>query len=431
MNHLSICVALLFFLISDGYSQTRKEEIYTDFVLSQKRASLSRDLRERIIGKTYPLALDSNTEYKYESACESISQFLFTGPDVDSLFDKMFDHYDHLQDETRRSFLEAVYAVAPKKYLSNIREILASENDPKLFSICAAYLYRINSSANNGAFLKTKLVKKFPRYDTVPIVSELEKYLSFHHSWSLQKAPDISQLFLYQRTTRQKVIYSFQRWNRDYPGLAIIQNADGSFARQPGGKLMVFEQLARSGSDLPYFITNGSTPQGVFSIQGIEVAHNLFIGPTPNIQMIMPFESGWEKFFFDHTGTGMDSLELYLELLPSSWRNYQPMMESWWAGRIGRTEIIAHGTTIDPEYFKGRPFYPLAPTLGCLCAKELWNPANGHLLVSEQFNLVSAFQSSPGTKGYVYVINIDDQEKPVSRSEVEGWVNQFEKKNKP
>jgi hypothetical protein len=27
---------------------------------------------------------------------------------------------------------------------------------------------------------------------------------------------------------------------------------------------MVFQQLARSGSDLPYFITNGSTPQGIF-----------------------------------------------------------------------------------------------------------------------------------------------------------------------
>jgi len=423
-------IGVLVLLSNSGSSQSTKEEIYTDFVLSQKRAALYKDLHERMIGKTCTLILDSNSEYKFESACSSISQFLFTGSDVDSLFKKMFDQYDHLQDETKGSLLEAVYAVTTKKYLSNIREILTSENDPKLFSMCAAYLYRNNSSANNGGFLKTKLIKKFPRYDTIPIVSELEKYLSFHHTWSLEKMPDISQLFLYQRTTKQKIIYSFQRWNRDYPGLAIIQNADGSFVRQAGGKLMVFEQLARSGSDLPYFITNGSTPQGVFSIQGIDVAHNLFIGPTPNIQMIMPFEFGWKKFFFDRWQPSMDSLELYLQLLPSSWRNYQPMMESWWAGKIGRTEIIAHGTTIDPEYFKGKPFYPLTPTLGCLCAKELWNTTNGHLLLSEQFNLITAFLSTAGTTGYLYVINVDDQERPVSRGEVESWINQFEKKNK-
>jgi hypothetical protein len=50
------------------------------------------------------------------------------------------------------------------------------------------------------------------------------------------------------------------------------------------------------------------------------------------------------------------------------------------------------------------------------------------LLVSEQFGLVSAFRSSPGDKGYLYVINLDDQQKPVSRGELCKWVSAFEKK---
>ena len=98
------------------------------------------------------------------------------------------------------------------------------------------------------------------------------------------------------------------------------------------------------------------------------------------------------------------------------------MMEAWAAGRIGRTEIIAHGTTIDPEYFKGKPFYPLTPTMGCLCAKELWNPTTGHLLVSEQNNLVNAFLSTPGRKGWLVVLNLDDQHRPVSREDVEALI---------
>jgi hypothetical protein len=142
----------------------------------------------------------------------------------------------------------------------------------------------------------------------------------------------------------------------------------------------------------------------------------------------MPFEDKWEKYFNAIPGWSGDSLQSYEQLLPESWRSYQPMMEAWFAGKIGRTEIIAHGTTIDPDYFRDKPYYPLTPTLGCLCAKELWNPTSGHLLLSEQFRLVSTFTSSPGNKGYLYVINVDDQQKKLTRQEVEHWVNAFEKK---
>jgi hypothetical protein len=237
------------------------------------------------------------------------------------------------------------------------------------------------------------------------------------------------------------VIYSFQRWNRDYAGMAVVQNADGSFVRDGQGRLQVFEQLARSGPDLPYFITNGNTPQGIYSVQGTDVSRTNFIGPTPNLQLLLPFEGEWGKYFHDSSlispGTvaaimvhtpetrdemSVDSLALYRQLLPPGWRSYAPMMEAWAAGRVGRTEIIAHGTTIDPEYFKGKPFYPLTPTMGCLCAKELWNPTTGHLLVSEQNNLVNAFLSTPGRKGWLVVLNLDDQRRPVTREEVEALI---------
>jgi hypothetical protein len=409
-----------------SFSQSAREDIYTDFVLASKRMALSKDLHERTIGKTFALPLDSNSEDKYESACWSISQFLFDGPQVERGLEKMISKYDSLQYDSKRALLEALYAVFPHKYVQAVKDIMGNENDPKLFSMCAVYLYRNNSSANNSNFLRTKMAKKFPGYDTICIVNELEKYLSHHHSWSLEKSPFIPALFRYQKTLGQKVIYSFQRWNRDYSGMAIIQWADGSFARNPNGKLMVFEQLARSGSDLPYFLTNGSTPQGAYSIQGIDVANNFFIGPTPNIQMIMPFEDKWEKFFQNQWKPYQDSLELYQLLFPASWRNYEPIMESWYAGKCGRTEIIAHGTTLDPEYFKGKPFYPLTPTLGCLCAKEIWNPLNGHLLQSAQFDLVHTFTSTGDNKGYLYVINVDNQPKAMTRAEIENWVNTFE-----
>jgi len=341
--------------------------------------------------------------------------------------------------------LEAVYAVAPRQFADSIETVLGKETDPKLFAMGAVYLYRNAPTTENGNALKIRMVEKFPGYDTVAILQELQDYLTYHKEYTNKKTPDITALFAWQRAVRQKVIYSFQRWDRDYPGLAIVQYADGQFARDGQGRLLVFEQLARSGPDLPYFITNGSTPQGIYSIQGTDVSRTNFIGPTPNLQLLLPFETRWQRYFQlpDSAGTeagagaataagvstgpdgGIDSLRLYRELLPPAWREYMPMREAWAAGKVGRTEIIAHGTTIDPEYYKDKPYYPLTPTMGCLCAKELWNPTSGHLLVSEQFNLVSAYLATPGRKGYLYVINVDDQHKPVSRAEVERWVSDF------
>lgn len=429
MRHLYLTLIPVLFCSTLTLAQTSRDDIYSEFVLYQKRVALNKDLHDRIIGQNFSLPLDSNTEYKFETACLSISQFLLTGPAVESGFEKLFSRYDSLQPETRRAFLEAVYAVYPEKYVSNIKDILSRENEPKLFAICAVYLYRYNSSSNNSSYLKSKLSHKFPGYDTIPVLNELDKWLNFHHSWSLSRPPDIVQLFRNQKMLHAKVIYSFQRWNRDYPGLALVQMEDGHFARLPNGRPMVFEQLARSGSGIPYFLTNGNTPQGIYSIQGIAITNNALIGPTPNIQLIMPFEDSWQKFFPDHHHFPDDSLELYLQLMPASWRNYQPMMEAWAAGKIGRTEIIAHGTAIDPEYFKEKSFYPLTPTQGCLCAKELWNPSTGHLLVSEQFNLVTVYQSTSGTRGYLFVIDVDDQSRPVTRPEVEKWVFEFEKRH--
>jgi hypothetical protein len=458
---------ILLMNMHEAFSQPRREDIYSDYVLYQKRVILEKDLRERIIGHNFTLALDSNTEDKFMSACWAVSQFLFATPEVHQGFQTLFAGYDSISYDTKLAFLEAVYAVAPGQYSTPVRNVLEKETDPKLFAICSVYLYRDDTTTDNGNSLKIRMAEKFPGYDTIPILAELQNFLSYHKTASQQKPPDLAALFNYQRVTGKKIIYSLQRWNRDYPGLAIIQNADGQFVRNADGRLQIFEQLARSGPDLPYFITNGSTPQGVYSIQGTEVSRTNFIGPTPNFQLLLPFENTWDRYFhlipLSPAGTSdsnperhteisdnqrrpaessdqvkvsqnlagmppqpIDSLRMYLELLPPIWRNYTPMMEAWSAGKIGRSEIIAHGTTIDPEYFKDKPFYPLTPTMGCLCAKELWNPTSGHLLVSEQFNLVQAFLATPGNTGYLYVINVDDLHKPVSRSEAEAWVKQWE-----
>ncbi len=399
-------------------AQSTRDSIYSSFVLNQRRVSFKEQLQNNLLDKNMLLALDSTTEEKFRESCWSISQFIVQSPPIEKGFEQLFDKYQKLEYSTKRSFLEAVYASYPKEYEKEIGSLLITETVPKLFAMQAVYLYRIHSNQASKNFIQTYLADRFPNYQEDKILSELSKFLEKNQIQINQKTPNLTTVFKNQKNVGTKIIYSFQRWNRDYPGIAIIQNADGSFVKEKNGQLLMIEQLARAGSNLPYFLTNGNTPQGIFSITGTEVSHNLFIGPTPNFQMLMPYEAD-SAYWHTTYDNRLDSLSNYKKLLPESWRNYDPIMESYYAGKIGRSEILSHGTTIDPEYFKGKPYYPLTPTLGCLCAKEIWNPITGRLDQSEQYKLLNGFLSTAGTKGFLMVINLDNQQKAVSKKEIQ------------
>jgi len=420
-----LLIIIFISLSTTAFTQLLSDAISTDFVLYQRRVDFDKHMRERTINITFSQPLDSTTEDNYREACWAISQFLFRSVQIEKGFHTLFTNYATLETSTKRALLEAVYGVYPAEYKQTIGQLISKETNPKLFAMQAVYLYRLDRSAANIRLLQNLMIQQFPTYQEQVLLKELDNYLQNHDRFVSQPTPDISSVFRHQKITGQKTIYSFQRWNRDHPGLAVIQNADGRFVKDAEGKLMVIEQLARSASDLPYFITNGSTPQGIYSMQGTDVSHNNFIGPTPNIQLVMPNETD-SVFWHTPYDSTKDALTNYLNLLPVSWQSYSPITESFYAGKAGRTEIIAHGTTIDPDYFKDKPFYPLTPTMGCLCAKETWNIFNGKFLQSEQFKLTNAFLSTPGQKGYLMVINIDNQQKPVGKEEIEKWVFQYE-----
>ncbi len=400
------------------FAQTAKDTIYSSFVLDQRRASFNEHLQKRVLDQNMTQQLDSNTEASFRESCGAIAQFIVQSPSIKIGFAQLFDKYQQLNYSTKRVFLEAVYASYPKEYEKEMGTLLLIETVPKLFAMQAVYLYRMHPQKSTLDFINVYFDQHFSNSGNNQLLIELKKYLNNREVNLQQKTPKLKDLFEHQKSIGTKIIYSFQRWNRDYPGIAIIQNADGSFQRDSNGHILMIEQLARAGSNLPYFLTNGNTPQGIFSITGTEVSHSLFIGPTPNFQMLMPYEAD-SAFWHTSYDNSKDSLSNYNNLLPPSWRNYAPITESYYAGKIGRSEILSHGTTIEPSFFKGKHFYPISPTQGCLCAKEIWDPTTGRLIESEQFKLLNGFLSTPGTKGFLMVINVDNQQKAVSKKEIE------------
>jgi hypothetical protein len=399
--------------------------LFSEVTLRKSRDMARQRLLERTILETFSLPFDAENEARYQSAFWAISQFHFSGPEVMAGFSKAIAGFRLASDETRRSCLEALHAIRPNAFQGELRRWLATESNPKVFSMVTLFLDSHDGSVRQETI--KLLSRKWPNYTSHPILSVLSAYFNWYSEFRNVPTPPISTLFSHQMLSGTKNVYSFQRWDRDQPGLAVIQAGDGRFMRDSSGQLIVISQLARSGSNLPFFITNGNTPQGMFRIQGTGVSRNLYIGPTPNLQLLMPFEGRWSEYLLQGSSDSTHPLQAYLAILPETWRNYSPMQEAFQAGKAGRSEIIAHGTTIDPDFFVNRPFYPISPTLGCLCAREIWDPATGRLVESDQQSLSDTYRGAPGRDGYLFVINLDDRSMPVSRMEVEKLVEAFER----
>lgn len=399
-----------------------KEKIVSPYTIKDDKAERRKQkLIDQANSLNY-LDIDSN-EAQIESALWAVSQFLVRTPQSDSGVNRLLKNFEGLKPSMQRGLMEVVYGLYPSQYANEVKSIMLRTDQSKLFAQCAAYLVRKDS--RQAGWLRQQLTSKFSNYADNDLLVALSQYLQ--QSSDKNDLPPVDSLFAYQQVHKFKVVYSFQRSNRNYPGLAIVQNADGSFAKDSTGQLRTFVQLARSASNLPYFLTNGSTPQGLYAITGTDISKNVFIGPTPNLQMVMMHEVNPPKFthYFPIVFNAPPE-KLYRSYFPESWQQWSGLMEAYMAGKIGRSEIIAHGTTIDPDWFKGQPYYPISPTLGCLCGREIWNPQTGRIDYSDQLELVNTFIETPGTKGYMIVINLDNKEMPVSPAEIERLVKPYE-----
>lgn len=374
---------------------------------------------------TIPLPADEAGTEKIESTLWSVSQFLVSTPKSDSGIQRLIKNYRTLNESTQRALLEVIYGLYPKIYYTQMLDILQASSHPKNVAIASAYLYRAYPTANTKKLIKQKAATLRCNESQSLMIYNLLKFIDAEDKACT--LPPADSLFAQQQVHKFKVIYSFQSFNRDIPGLAIVQNADGSFVRDDSGHVRTFAQLARSASNLPWFINNGSTPQGLYSITGTGFSKNVFIGPTPNLQMVMMNEVNPPTFthYFPPVFNAPPE-RLYRSYFPSNWQQWSGMMEAYDAGKIGRSEIIAHGSTIDPDWYTGKPYYPLTPTMGCLCGKEIWNKQNGKIITSDQLDLVNAFIETPGTQGYLFVINVDEKELSLDPAKLEQVVDRFE-----
>lgn len=378
---------------------------------SDKRLQLYKSLVNGI-NKNLSCALTDSTEANWMDAFYSIELLRHKTPWVENKLHEAFAGIEKRSGEFQFSLMECVYDAYPESFTREAGALLDTTSNAKCFAACAAYLLRRD---NHNIPVIRKIAGRKNQYPSNPVL-----YALWLQSSSQQLVmPPVKDLLHHTFFTGAKMAISFQRVNRNYPGLVIIRDSAGNFLRDPSGSIFFVSQLARSITNLPGYISNGNTPQGIFRMKGTDISRSIFIGPTPNIQLTMPGECSIRDFYNDSTiADSIWTQDWYRRILPPSWKNYTPFYGTYFAGIAGRTEIIAHGTTVDPNYYKGTSYFPFTPTLGCLCTKEIWDETTGRRKISDQQKLINAIEKAGGADGYYIVIELNDEDRPVTIKDI-------------
>ncbi|KQV60496.1 hypothetical protein ASC95_03330 [Pelomonas sp. Root1217] len=396
---------------------------------TEKRYSAAELLALRPADFSWPAMSTAGERAQREAALADIRAriALPPGPERDAALPKLFDlvaQYNLEIDAARPLLLQALPTLASRDVdyqralLTAARALYAAPNEAavqaalqplltqltasKPFAIAAYTLKAMNPGY--AEFIRDLVPRQFPQWRDDPRLVALMGDVA-----PVRMAqPPLADLLAAPLRPGLPVIYSLQRRGRADMGLVLVRAADGRFVRDASGRLFAQPQLALSRSGLPGTITNGNTPQGVFTIVGAGTATNPNIGPTPYLHSKLPIEATVAEF--EHADSSIEWSEAaYESFLPPSWRAYSGIKEAWQAGRAGRDELLIHGTTLNPAYYAGTSYFPGTPQQGCMISNEDWDPATGRLLASRQLTLAQTYAAvSPrqDLAGYLVVVEL-------------------------
>jgi hypothetical protein len=399
--------ALLFFLPAKPQAQ-----LYFKGALKANREKVYRNLVQQTINKNLSLPLNDSTEENWQSAFGAMEVLRYRNMWIDGKINIAADQLPVRTVAFQRAALELLYALYPDTFYQPVKFLLMQTADPKIFAMSAEYLLHSKAAKDDANFLAIKTKQMLDSNPAHPILEQVKYSISVLNA--KPPIPDIAGFFEKDYLKGHTVVFSFQRADRNQPGLVMVRNAAGKFIMDSLGRYFSVPQLARSVSNLPGYLSNGNTPEGIFRMKGYDVSRASFIGPTVNIQLTMPFEKSPQHFYADSSIADQSwNIHYYRNLLPKGWKDYFPIYQAYYAGKAGRTEIIIHGTTVNPAYYIKEPYYPLTPTMGCLTSKEIWNEETGQRSQSDQQQLINALIKAGGADGYCIVVNIDHEDRPV------------------
>ncbi|MCB9207464.1 MAG: hypothetical protein H6611_09200 [Ignavibacteriales bacterium] len=419
-KNLIIKLTIIHLLFAVNISTAQKflkvDNLKSAFTKKENKNKYYEDLIKNI-KSTLNLPFDKNYD-NWNEAIKDAESIFFNESIIKNSLQELFNQKIDKKIKFQRTALEAANTLFEADFSESINNIFEITGDKISLAVSIHYLMKNNFNQRSSSFYINEIKNRFNDYDSDPLLTNLVYDLENPDSKKFVNYPNLADLFENPFQKGKTIIYSIQRKNREFIGLTIIKKPDGTFVKKDDGTIFNIPQLAVSYSNLPAYIPNGNTPEGIYSIIGIYISPTETIGPTPNVLIRSPFEVSPSIFYHKNNVKNNWDIEDYKNLLPKSWLNYFPIYQSFYAGKIGRKLIIMHGSTDELKYFSNKPYYPLTSTRGCLSSKEIWDAETGKCLESDQVKLINAFSSTKQKKGFLIVLEINDKQENITLEEI-------------
>ncbi len=381
----------LYFLFFAHFLNAQNSPNFFAFTQATVREKTKNELID-LVDATVKIPLVDSNYQKWKSAFWAMEIMLYKPEAFEKNIPLFLNQFSQLNAGLQWAFLEALYTLYPGVYAPSMKAILKGAKTDKIKALLLEYLHlgKIDPIiSSDDSFYQSPYYQLY-LLNNKPISNLL----------SVKESSVLNNKFL----PNQYVLVSFQYKDRNSPGYLMIRTAESKWVTDKKNEPLRYTQLARSITNMPYYLTNGNTPQGLFRITGLDSSKNNWIGPTANLQMLMPYEQNNGPLFFSNPSDQLGNQHLYQSLLgPLS--SISGLWQSYEAGKIGRSEIIAHGTTIPTEFYFNQKYFPCTPSLGCLCSPEIWNE-EGKLVSSVQTEWITAIKKLPEQPTYLLVIEL-------------------------
>jgi hypothetical protein len=317
-------------------------------------------------------------------------------------------------------------------------ETVERGTDPRWVAMALSGLAKSQLPPDRIQQLSVRVRQRFPQWSQNPVL--LTTLEDVKEQLSPSATPPLKDLLNWTIAPGQMHLYVICTHDRQALCTAVLKNPQGKFVRATDstisangmkvqqGQLWSIPLLLRSIHGLGWNFTRGETPQGIYRIEGLtpQPDHEFFraYGHFSLINLFTPFEAGAQSFLPGRPGPFSGNLQSYKALLPPTWRNYAPIDQSYWAGRIGRGLFRIHGSGEAADFFR-KPRSDNSsswnPTLGCLSALELYDQT-GKLQQADMPIILNTLASQGGKNlaGYLIVVEIPSpSQNPVSLEDIE------------
>jgi len=305
------------------------------------------------------------------------------------------------------------------------RRTIASSSDPQWVAMALSALVKAKAEPEEIQSLSDRIRQRFPNWSQSPYLQTTLQETA--QMLAPTATPPLKDLLNWTVAPNQLQLYVICRPDRGVLCRAVLKDRQGQFVRQ-NGQLWSVPLLLKSVHGLGWNFIRGQTPQGVYRIEGTvpqpddEFFHAY--GQFSLVNLYVPFEAGARQFLPGQAGSFKGSLANYQALLPPSWRDYFPMQQSYWAGKIGRSLFRIHGSGEAPTFFSDRARAAESanwnPTIGCLSALELYDET-GRLVAADMPKILNALTAAggPAFSGYMVVAEMPGSTSPISVSDIE------------